>query len=321
MKAGTAAIPVTVDNFIRAETDMYLARFGKEGFGRLHHNRSLCDLDHQIVVRDNRDVLMSYSVLDLDAGPATITLPDAGTRFRSLQAIDQNHFTPVIGFDAGDYTFTKDKIGTRYLALALRTLVDPNNPQDVQAVHALQDATKISQPGGPGRLEIPSWDPESQNRVRDALLVLASTIGEYKGAFGTREEVDPVRHLIGTAMGWGGNPETVAIYLNVTPPKNDGTTVHRLSVKDVPVDGFWSITAYNDKGYFDKNPYDAYNFNNITTKKSQDGSIAIQFGGCDGKIPNCLPIMKGWNYIVRLYRPRTEIRNGTWKFPEPQPVN
>ena len=56
-------------------------------------------------------------------------------------------------------------------------------------------------------------------------------------------------------------------------------------------------------------------------KKSPDGSIAIQFGGCDGKIPNCLPIMKGWNYTVRLYRPRDEILNGKWKFPEPQPAS
>ena len=56
-------------------------------------------------------------------------------------------------------------------------------------------------------------------------------------------------------------------------------------------------------------------------RRSADGSIAIQFGGCDGKIPNCLPIMKGWNYTVRLYRPRPEILNGKWKFPEPQPAS
>lgn len=48
---------------------------------------------------------------------------------------------------------------------------------------------------------------------------------------------------------------------------------------------------------------------------------AIQFGGCDGKIPNCLPIMRGWNYMVRLYRPHAEILSGKWKFPEAQAVN
>jgi hypothetical protein len=34
-----------------------------------------------------------------------------------------------------------------------------------------------------------------------------------------------------------------------------------------------------------------------------------------GDRPNCLPIMDGWNYIVRLYRPRSEILDGTWSFP------
>jgi hypothetical protein len=31
--------------------------------------------------------------------------------------------------------------------------------------------------------------------------------------------------------------------------------------------------------------------------------------------------MKGWNYTVRLYRPRAQVLNGTWKFPQAQPVN
>ena len=87
----------------------------------------------------------------------------------------------------------------------------------------------------------------------------------------------------------------------------------------MPVDGFWSVSLYNGDGYFEKNPYDAYSVNNITAVKNDDGTIEIQFGGCDGKIPNCLPIMKGWNYTVRLYRPHAEILEGSWTFPEPQP--
>jgi hypothetical protein len=30
--------------------------------------------------------------------------------------------------------------------------------------------------------------------------------------------------------------------------------------------------------------------------------------------------MPGWNYMVRLYRPRAEILNGQWTFPEAHPV-
>ena len=38
-------------------------------------------------------------------------------------------------------------------------------------------------------------------------------------------------------------------------------------------------------------------------------------------LPKCLPIMVGWNYTVRLYRPHPEILSGSWKFPEAQPAD
>ena len=148
-----------------------------------------------------------------------------------------------------------------------------------------------------------------------------ATLPDLRKAFGSRPQVDPVRHLIGTASGWGGNPEKEVIYLNVTPSKNDGAAIYKLNVpRKVPVGAFWSVTVYNSGGHLQKNQYDAYSLNSITAKNA-DGSVAIQFGGCDGKIPNCLPTMKGWNYMVRLYRPRDEILNGKWKFPQAQAVN
>jgi hypothetical protein len=108
---------------------------------------------------------------------------------------------------------------------------------------------------------------------------------------------------------------------NVTPSKNDGATTYKLNVKDVPVDGFWSISLYDAGGYFEPNSLNAYTLNNITAKKNDDGSVAVQFGDCVGEIPNCLPTVKGWNYMVRLYRPKSEILEGYWKFPEAEPVN
>jgi len=160
----------------------------------------------------------------------------------------------------------------------------------------------------------------SQKKVRDALLSMNDTLPDLRRAGGRRTEVDPVRHLIATASAWGLNPEKDAIYLNVTPNKNDGATIYKLTVRDVPVDGFWSVTVYDKRGLILKNSLDAYSLNNITAKKAADGSIAIQFGGCDGKIDNCLPVMKDWNYMVRLYRPKKEVLDGIWKFPEAQPV-
>jgi hypothetical protein len=315
------AIPVTIDNFARAESDLYFGGILKDsgGIGKFLHRREPARIDKQTVIRLNRDTLYSSAVFDLDAGPVTITLPDAGKRFMSMQVINEDHYVPEVVYGKGSTTLTRDKVGTRYVAVAIRTLVDPMDPKDIEQVHALQDAIKVNQKAA-GKFQIPDWDQASQKKVRDALLVLGSTIPDFKKAFGTKQQVDPVRHLIGTAAAWGGNPDKDATYLNVTPAKNDGTTVYKLSVKDVPVDAFWSVSIYNAEGYFEKNPYEAYSINSITGKKDTDGSIAIQFGGCDGKIPNCLPITKGWNYTVRLYRPRAEILNGKWKFPEPQPV-
>ena len=48
--------------------------------------------------------------------------------------------------------------------------------------------------------------------------------------------------------------------------------------------------------------------------------MVVQFGGCDGKVANCLPIVKGWNYLIRLYRPRAEILSGAWTFPDAQSI-
>lgn len=271
------------------------------------------------MIRPNRDTLYSAGVFDLDAGPVTIMLPDAGSRFMSLQVIDEDQYTPAVFYGAGNYTLSKDRIGTRYVLVALRTLVDPNDPNDVVKVHDLQDAVKVDQQN-PGRFEVPNWDRNSEKKVRDALLVLGSTLTDTKRTFGPRDQVDPVRHLIGTATAWGGNPEEDALYLNVTPAKNDGKTIYKLTVKDVPVEAFWSISVYNADGYFEKNEYDAYTLNNITSRKNTDGSVTVQFGGCEGKRSNCVPIMPGWNYLVRLYRPRPEILDGSWKFPEAQPA-
>ena len=318
---GSKPVPVTVENFIRAETDHYLENALKDagGLGRFGHHRELLPVERRVVVRPNRDTFYSPAVIDFNAGPVTIVLPDAGPRYRAMEVINEDHY--VVGnvvYRAGTYTYDRKTVGTRYGLIAIRTLGDPHDSKDMEEVHALQDETKLTQKS-PGKFEIPNWDEESRSKIRSALLALADTLPDYRRAFGARGQVDPVRRLIGSAAAWGGNPDRDAIYLNVIPAKNDGTTVHRLEVQDVPVEGFWSISVYNAEGYFEKNAYDAYSINNLTAKATTEGSVLVQFGGCDGKIPNCLPIVKGWNYMVRLYRPHAEVLKGKWKFPEAHP--
>jgi hypothetical protein len=318
--ATAGPVPVTVENFNRAESDLYFGRMVNDGgFGKFHHFRELTPIDHQTVIRMNRDTLYSAAVFDLDAGVVTVFLPEAGDRFLSLQVITEDHYAYDVVYEPGRYSFSREKYVTRYLMLAVRILVNPNEPGDLEEVHKLQDAIQVEQ-FEPGSFDVPQWDLAAQKMVRNALLVLGSTLPDTKRMFGRPDDVDPIRHLIGTATAWGGNPETEATYLNVTPEHNDGTTPYTLTVKDVPVDGFWSISVYNAEGYFEANDRNAYTLNNLTAKPNADGSCTIRFGGCDADAENCLPITPGWNYLVRLYRPHPEVLDGTWRFPEAKPV-
>jgi len=314
-------VPVNVHNFIRAETDLYFRKAAMDdgAFGKLRHRREMASIDKQDVVRMNRDTLYSSGVFDLDAGPITITLPDAGKRFMSMQVVSQDHFTTEVAYGPGTFVYDKSKVGTRYVYIIIRTLANSEDPQDMKAANAVQDRIEVQQ-AAVGKFEVPNWDQATQSKARSALENLGS-LGGVVERFGRKDEVDPIDHLIGTAIGWGGNPRYAADYQSFYPPRNDGKTAYRLVIKDVPVDGFWSISVYNGQGFFEKNDLDAYSLNNLTAKPDASGAYAIQFGACKKDTPNCLPIVEGWNFTMRLYRPRKEILNGSWKSPEVQPAS
>jgi hypothetical protein len=311
--------PVTWDNWVRAESDkMFKSYADLGGFGKFFNIRKPTPIDAQKVIRMNRDTLYSFGIFDLTT-PVTITKPDTGDRFQSIMVLNQDEYVPIaVVYKPGKYTLTQKKVGSRYVFVAIRTFVDSSDPADIKKANALQDKIKVRQ-SSVGKFEIPNWDQKSQDKLRTAIQVLASTMKNFRGSFGTKEEVDPIAHLLGAASGWGGNPVKDAKYLNDVPKMNDGKTAYTLTVKDVPVNGFWSISLYNGKGYFVQNQYNAYSINNITAKKDKDGGVTIHFGG-DPKQSNYLPIMDGWNYAVRLYQPRKEILDGKWKFPAPKPV-
>lgn len=200
------SVHVSPDNFIRAESDLYFGNVVRDGvLGRFKHFRDFGLLDNQLVVRQNRDTLYSVAVFDLDAGPVAVTLPDAGSRFFSLQVITEDHHVPEVIYTAGRHTFDRDGIGNRYVMLVLRVLVDPTDPADLATVHALQEGVAVEQ-AAQGSFEIPDWDPVSQKIVRDALITLFATLPDSRHMFGPVDEVDPVRRLIGAAAAWGGNP-------------------------------------------------------------------------------------------------------------------
>jgi hypothetical protein len=320
-KATVQHMPVNALNFVRAETDSYMALFVSQGyFANFKHIRVPTPIAEQDVIRMNRDTLYSGAVYDLTS-PVTINMPDNEGRFQSMLIINQDHYVVGIEHEGGDYKFTENLAGTRYIVAIIRTFVDANDSADIEKANRLQDAIRFEQ-ADIGSFDVPDWDRVSLDRTRGLLNALTADLpGELTGAFGAKEEVNPILHFILTGSGWGGNPPAAAVYRIVALTGNDGSTPYAVTVKDVPVDGFWSITVYNDDGYMQTNDFDAHSVNNITGERKADGSVTVHFGDCiDGRV-NCLPITAGWNYVVRLYRPRDEILDGSWKFPDPEPTN
>src|SRR5882724_8428523 len=69
---------VTVETYNRAQTDVYFAGVVKNGgFGKFRHGRERAPPAQQGIPRPNGDTLYSFAIVDLDAGPVTITLPNA----------------------------------------------------------------------------------------------------------------------------------------------------------------------------------------------------------------------------------------------------
>jgi hypothetical protein len=310
-------IPITVDNFVRAASDFELGKYESlaGGVNRFLHFREPTPIAQQSTIRMNRDTLYSAAVVDISNG-ATVTLPDAGDRYMTLMVVNQDHFINDVFSGGGSYTLDQSKYETPYVLVWARFLVDATDAEDVAVVNELQDRMVI-EAGSAKPFVMPSYDEDQYRAMIAAILNFGPFIPDSSRMFGSKKEVDPVRHLIGTAAGYGGLPEREAYYVNVDP--NLPVAEYVINVPaNVPVSAFWSISLYNAQGFFEPNEHEAYSINSVSGARNDDGSMAVHLGGCEDGRANCLPIMEGWNYTVRLYQPGPEIIDGSWVFPAAQ---
>lgn len=308
-------IRVNVDNFVRAESHRMFSdnQAAAGGIGKFRHNRTPARIDEQTVIRLNRDTLYSFALVDL-AQPARLTLPEADGRYLSAMIVNESHYVNSVIHEPGEHELTRDEHGSRYVFVAVRILVNPDDPDDVRAVSRLQDALAITA-GAQETFVMPDYDGESLDATRNALLELARGLDRFDRTFGTRDDVDPVRHLIGCAAGWGGLPTSEAAYVGVEPKVPPGD--YELVFTEVPVDAFWSVSVYNARGFFEPNTKGLYTVNSVTGQPNDDGSVTVRFvGSAEGETPaNAIVTPQGWNYLIRFYRPRPEIVEGIWSPP------
>ena len=315
-------VPITSDNFVRAATDLELRKYVElaGGINRFFHFREPTPVENQPTIRMNRDTLYSTAVVDISDG-ATLTLPDVGDRYMTAMVVNQDHYINDVFFGGGRYTLDVATFDTPYVIVYVRTLVDASDPDDVAAVNALQDQMQIEAAAATPFIP-PNYDEEGFEAIVNQLLPLAALgfVRDSFQMFGAKENVDPIRHMLGTIGGWGGLPETEAFYVGVDP----GLPVSGYKIEvpaDVPVSAFWSISMYNADGFYEPNAFDAYSVNSVAAERNADGSVTVHLGECGDGRSNCLPVTKGWNYTVRMYRPGHEVLDGSWTFPAAQKLN
>lgn len=315
-------VPVHLQNINTVETAYQMERYQKiaGGVNKVYHNRSMVSIDKQTTIAMNRDTFYSLIVLNLSK-PLTLTLPEANGRYMAAQIIDADHYSPFVLDKPGTYTLTEEKVGTKFAVVIMRTFVDPNDPKDIEKVHALQDAVKL-EGGGEAPFVVPNYDKKTYKALfADIQKLIKYWNGDTRGSMGKRGELNELIHTVATIAGWGLNPPSAAMY-EVVNGDFDPTKKYKIAVPaDVPVKAFWSISIYNKDGFFGKNKQDAYTINNVTGKKNKDGSTTIYLGACEDEKYNCLPLPGNGSYFEwRMYAPKQSILDGKWHFPKPVEV-
>lgn len=89
-----------------------------------------------------------------------------------------------------------------------------------------------------------------------------------------------------------------------------------------PVDGFWSLTLYNEHHFFFPNDLNRFSLGtkNKTLTYGSDGSLTLYAGATSpgaGRDANWLPAPDGaFSLYLRAYGGRDAVRDGTWKPPQ-----
>jgi hypothetical protein len=105
----------------------------------------------------------------------------------------------------------------------------------------------------------------------------------------------------------------------------DGSKTYAITFaagQEPPVDGFWSMTLYNEEHFFHANDLGRYSLGtkNTTLQRNEDGSLTLYAGatlpGADRE-SNWLPAPEGpFSLYIRAYWGQEAILDGTWQPPE-----
>ena len=279
------------------------------GVGVFKHTKKPLDPKDRTVMRINFDTQYSFAVLDL-TDDATLIMPETNGRYQSAWLITEEHYNPMAFNKPGKHKITQKNTGSKYVMVVIRTQVNMQDSSDMAIVSNLQDQLKLEQENTGSYVPSNVWSMDSILAMRkhyQEVTVEKEITSDVM--FGKKGEVSSENHNCGTAYGWGGLTPHQAVYPAYMPENTDPCT---LTLKDVPVKAFWSITIYDVDGYPQG---EVYNINSSFAKTNQDGSVTIHFGG-DNNADNLMDTFEGWNFVLRMYLPTKDYFDGEWVKPE-----
>lgn len=310
-------VPVTSENFAKAETAWNFANWARKGAdAQLVHLRGVTPVGPEApTVRMNWDTLYSIQIVDVsDDRQFTVTLPNSDL-YVSVQVMDEDGFSPYFIVDPGAHELT---VSTDFALMIFRTeLKDRTDESVLDHLHEVQDRIMVSD-----YIEGSPYAPVDYDQAQLEALRIA-----YKEEFLT-SGVDYVyakapgeadQHLldISHAAGWGGYPPELGVSnAYSSSPALPGDECLGVTFDDPKNTFFTSFTLYDIDGYLMAGDT---HINSNMWKPNPDGTISVHFN-CEEKMINSLSSCgKPFNYSVRNYGVSQAVLDGDFRPINPKP--
>jgi hypothetical protein len=298
---------VTKENYPSVETSRQFEIQIKQagGVNKLNRWNGIAKIDNQPIIRLNQDTVYTMGVVDVSEG-ATITLPETGDRFISVQFVDADHYIYPAKYGTGTYEFPQN---TDYIYAVIRIASETGSAEEDLDIAELQSKIVINAKSTKPFTAI-KYDQASYDATHIYLLAEFAT-GKYdpKTMFNIKGVADEAARQVGTAIGWGGG-QVVDNQWSMRPDSTDFSCQSTTFEDPKNIGGFWSITVYNKEGFL----FAKSNMNSYKATPNEDGTFTVRFG-CDGQ-ENNIDIKNdtgAWNAIMRAYRPSELVQSGKWQ--------